>query len=88
MTNAFKDMLSGMSDTEINALDSTTMDAEAREILAIEVANRNRANEMREIEDAIERGSSVQQGNSAPKKFLYLVVFAIAIILFWVYSAS
>ncbi len=84
MNDAFKELLKGMSDHEINALDPATLDDTAREALLIEVANRNRANEMREIEEAITRGSSVQQGNTAPRKFLIgLVIAAIAIAIWW-----
>lgn len=85
MTDAFKDMLRSMSDPEINALDSSRLDDTARESLAIEVANRNRANERHEIEEAIARGSSVQQGNTAPRKILILAIVALAIVLFWVF---
>ena len=81
MTDAFKEMLNGMNDHEINALDKTSMDDNARESLAIEVANRNRANEMHEIEEAIARGSSVQQGNTAPRKFVigFIIIAGITI---------
>jgi hypothetical protein len=83
MTDAFKELLSGMNDHEINALDKTSMDDNARESLAIEVANRNRANEMKEIEEAIERGSSVQEGNAAPKKFGILAFIAALVLAAW-----
>ncbi len=85
MSDAFKEMLSGMNDHEINALDQSSLDDKARESLAIEVANRNRANEMQEIEEAIERGSSVQEGNAAPKKFAVIAVILFAVvILIWI----
>ncbi|MBT3812517.1 MAG: hypothetical protein HOF98_06865 [Gammaproteobacteria bacterium] len=86
MSDAFKDFLSAMSDYELNALDPSNLDEAARESLAIEIANRKRASETREIEEAIERGSSVQQGNRAPKKFLYIVIGIIAAILFWFFN--
>tara|TARA_B100000315_G_scaffold155885_1_gene144463 strand:- start:246 stop:506 length:261 start_codon:yes stop_codon:yes gene_type:complete len=84
MSDAFKELLKGMSDHEINALDPSTLDDDAREALAIEVANRNRANEMREIEEAIERGSSVQQGNTAPRKFMIGIAVALIALVIWV----
>ena len=80
MSDAFKELLNGMSDHEINTLDPSTLDDDARETLLIEVANRNRANETREIEEAIERGSSVQQGNTAPRKFLFLLLILLIIL--------
>ena len=76
-------MLNGMNDHEINALDKTAMDDNARESVAIEVANRNRANEMKEIEEAIERGSSVQDGNAAPMKFGILAFIALLALAAW-----
>jgi hypothetical protein len=85
MTDAFKEMLSGMNDHEINALDKTSMDDNARETLAIEVANRNRANELKEIEEAIERGSSVQEGNAAPMKFCLLALLAVLVLTAWIF---
>ena len=81
MSDAFKELIKGMNDHEINGLDSSTLDDEAREALLIEVANRNRANERHEIEEAIARGSSVQQGNTAPRKFVigFIIIAGITI---------
>ena len=83
MSDAFKEMLSSMNDHEINALDQSTLDEIARESLAIEVANRNRANEMQEIAEAIERGSSVQEGNAAPRKLGVIAVILVLIVTAW-----